>query len=139
MFPLVQRSWMLMLSVSGLAVLILCLALATTAAQASDRTTAAPALLPPASLLLSPPPQDAGGASSNANLRQGPGTNYPVVGGVKAGAPLEIVAKNEAGDWYQLAPWTPPNGAAGCLNSFFNSLNGGVHELHDSVRCYPGL
>ncbi|MBE2236164.1 MAG: SH3 domain-containing protein [Caldilineaceae bacterium] len=103
MFPLVQRSWMPMLSASGLAVLILCLALATTAAQASDRTTAAPALLPPASLLLSPPPQDAGGASSNANLRQGPGTNYPVVGGVKAGAPLEIVAKNEAGDWYQLA------------------------------------
>jgi uncharacterized protein YgiM (DUF1202 family) len=39
----------------------------------------------------------------NANLRSGPGTDYEIVGGVVAGDPLEVVARNEAGDWYQLA------------------------------------
>ncbi|MBK8051424.1 MAG: SH3 domain-containing protein [Anaerolineales bacterium] len=42
-------------------------------------------------------------ATTNANLRGGPGTNFPVVGGVKAGQTLEVVAENAAGDWYQLA------------------------------------
>jgi len=41
-------------------------------------------------------------ANVNANLRAGPGTNYPRIGGVKAGTPLTIVARNPAGDWYQL-------------------------------------
>ena len=42
-------------------------------------------------------------APKGANLRGGPGTNYPVVGGVKAGDALSIVARNAKGDWYQLA------------------------------------
>ena len=42
-------------------------------------------------------------AMVNANLRSGPGTYYEIVGGVEAGDPLEVVARNEAGDWYQLA------------------------------------
>jgi micrococcal nuclease len=42
-------------------------------------------------------------AMVNANLRSGPGTDYEIVGGVVAGDPLEVVARNEAGDWYQLA------------------------------------
>lgn len=41
-------------------------------------------------------------ANNNANLRGGPGTHYPVVGGVKAGDALDIAARNEAGDWLQL-------------------------------------
>ena len=47
--------------------------------------------------------EDGATARRNANLRQGPGTNYPIVGGATAGQPLEIVAKNQAGDWLQLA------------------------------------
>lgn len=39
-------------------------------------------------------------ANRSANLRGGPGTNYPVVGGVRGGQTLAIVAKNDAGDWY---------------------------------------
>jgi len=39
----------------------------------------------------------------NANLRQGPGTTYPIVGGASAGQTLTVVGQNEAGDWYQLA------------------------------------
>lgn len=57
------------------------------------------------SLLLTPTPTSrASGpsASANANLRAGPGTNYDVVGGVAAGDALDIIGRNEAGDWYKL-------------------------------------
>jgi micrococcal nuclease len=47
--------------------------------------------------------QSSASAKQNANLRAGPGTNYPLAGGVKAGQSLDVVAKNEAGDWLQLA------------------------------------
>lgn len=39
----------------------------------------------------------------NANLRQGPGTNYPIVGGASAGQTLTVIGQSEAGDWYQLS------------------------------------
>ena len=41
--------------------------------------------------------------NTDANLRGGPGTNYPIVGSAKAGQSLSIGGRNEAGDWYQLA------------------------------------
>jgi endonuclease YncB( thermonuclease family) len=47
--------------------------------------------------------QRAATAPKVANLRGGPGTNYQIVGGVKAGDALSIVARNAKGDWYQLA------------------------------------
>src|SRR5690606_30803807 len=42
-------------------------------------------------------------ANTNANLRDGPGTNYPIVGSARAGQALEVVGRNAAGDWYRLA------------------------------------
>ncbi len=42
-------------------------------------------------------------ANTNARLRAGPGTQYQQIGSAPAGTALEIVARNEAGDWYQLA------------------------------------
>jgi hypothetical protein len=42
-------------------------------------------------------------AKSAGNLRMGPGMTYPIKGGVKAGQALAIVARNEAGDWLQVA------------------------------------
>ncbi|MBW7884063.1 MAG: SH3 domain-containing protein [Caldilineaceae bacterium] len=46
-------------------------------------------------------------ANRNANLRGGPGTSYPVVGGVKSGQALDVVARNQDGSWLQLedGPW----------------------------------
>jgi endonuclease YncB( thermonuclease family) len=40
--------------------------------------------------------------NKDANLRGGPGTDYPVVGGLQPGQVVAIIAQNEAGDWYQL-------------------------------------
>ncbi len=42
-------------------------------------------------------------ANSNANLRTGPDTNFPVLGGAQVGQALDIVAQNETGDWYKLS------------------------------------
>jgi len=41
--------------------------------------------------------------ATRANLRAGPSTDYPVIGGVQAGQSLEIVARNATGNWHQLA------------------------------------
>ena len=42
-------------------------------------------------------------ADNVANLRAGPGTNYPVIGQLRAGAEYFISARNANGDWWQLA------------------------------------
>ena len=42
-------------------------------------------------------------AAGNANLRAGPGTDYPIAGGIAPGQPVQIIAANPDGDWYQLA------------------------------------
>jgi micrococcal nuclease len=41
--------------------------------------------------------------SEEANLRAGPGTEYERVGSAAPGEVLELIARNPAGDWYQLA------------------------------------
>jgi len=38
-----------------------------------------------------------------ANLRAGPGTSYAKVGSLPQGQPVQVVARNAAGDWLQLA------------------------------------
>jgi hypothetical protein len=48
----------------------------------------------------------AASANRGANLRGGPGTNYPVVGGAVAGQSLTVVGRNAASDWLQLADGT---------------------------------
>ncbi len=41
-------------------------------------------------------------ATTNANLRSGPGTNYAIAGNVQQGEALRITGRNQAGDWYHL-------------------------------------
>jgi uncharacterized protein YraI len=41
-------------------------------------------------------------ATVNANLRAGPGTNYPVVGGLQEGDTVEIVGQTGDGGWYRV-------------------------------------
>ena len=47
--------------------------------------------------------QAAATANGGANLRGGPGTNYPVVGGAARGEVLAVAGRNAAGDWLRLA------------------------------------
>ena len=70
--------------------------MATSAAKTDVRATGAPVALTTAPAL-------APIAKLEANLRGGPGTSYPIVGGVKAGSELAITHRNPAGDWYRLA------------------------------------
>lgn len=101
----VKRSWIRIL-VIGMCLFLTGLPLAAFTAQASDSASVLPSSVAATDLQQSPPgPDDAGAATAkrNANLRQGPGTNYAIVGGVTAGQTLEIVARNEASDWLQLA------------------------------------
>ena len=42
-------------------------------------------------------------ANRSANLRGGPGTNYPVVGSAHANQKLQLIAQNAGGGWYQLS------------------------------------
>jgi hypothetical protein len=37
------------------------------------------------------------------NVRSGPGTAYPIIGGLSLGDAVEVVGKNAAGDWLQIA------------------------------------
>lgn len=48
-------------------------------------------------------PPAAATANDGANLRGGPGTNYPIVGGVPPGAQLAVVGRSAAGDWLRLS------------------------------------
>lgn len=54
-------------------------------------------------------------AAADANLRAGPGTDYPIRGGVVAGDPLAVVATNANGDWLQLAR---PDGSRAWIAAF---------------------
>lgn len=42
-------------------------------------------------------------ADAEANLRGGPGTNYPIVGKMTPGKEAEIIARNNNGDWWRIA------------------------------------
>jgi hypothetical protein len=41
-------------------------------------------------------------ASVKVNVRSGPGANYPIVGGLLPGKPLQVIGQNEAGTWWQV-------------------------------------
>lgn len=42
-------------------------------------------------------------AKNNVNLREGPGTNYAVVGSLKGGESLEVVGRNSDSSWWQVS------------------------------------
>jgi uncharacterized protein YraI len=44
------------------------------------------------------------------NVRAGPGTDYPVIGGLQQNATVELIGRNQAGDWLQVAWPARPEG-----------------------------
>lgn len=57
---------------------------------------------PPPTLTSTPTATPEPVTNTGANLRGGPGTDYPIVGTLVAGAPLKIVARTARADWYEL-------------------------------------
>jgi hypothetical protein len=72
------------------------------AAPAASSVATAVAGVPGAPVAPTAAPAQAPVAKQGANLRGGPGTSYPIVGGVKVGSELAITHRNAAGDWYRL-------------------------------------
>jgi hypothetical protein len=56
------------------------------------------------------------------NVRTGPGTAYPIIGGLSLGDSVEVVGKNAAGDWLQIAY----NGQAGWIAAAYADLTGSL-------------
>jgi uncharacterized protein YraI len=82
----------------------------TPAAAVDAAPAEAPAEAPAAAPTETPITNPQVRASTSLNVRGGPGTNYPVVGALEGGSQADIVAKNPAGDWWQV---TMPNGQQG--------------------------
>lgn len=71
------------------------------AEEAAPAPTATPAPAPEPTA--TPEPQAQFVVSQEiVNVRQGPGTTYGIVGSVNSGTTLEIIGKNEQGDWWQI-------------------------------------
>ncbi len=64
-------------------------------------TTIPPTVAPTASP--SPTPRPHVVAASAANLRGGPGVNYPLVGELRAGQEVNIIGRTAGSDWWQVA------------------------------------
>ena len=60
------------------------------------------------------------------NVRAGPGTDFPVVGGLGQGAQVRVLGRNEAGDWLQIQL---PGGGRGWVFAPLLSLSGDVEAL----------
>lgn len=77
-------------------------------ARAVLTATTAPRVTPVPSNTPAPPPLESPTAApvcratTGANLRAGPGTEFPKVGGLAGGQPLLVIAKNQDGSWLQL-------------------------------------
>lgn len=64
--------------------------------------TATDTPLPPTPTFTATPVPQPPRVRVNANLRSGPGTNFPVTGGTATGQEITIVARNEDASWFQL-------------------------------------
>ncbi|NOZ72439.1 MAG: SH3 domain-containing protein [Chloroflexi bacterium] len=83
-------------------------ALPTATTESAVEATAAPTDTPPPPSPTPVPPTPTPSTpqvevtANTVNLRGGPGTNYPRLGKVVKGTKLDIIARNQAGDWFQI-------------------------------------
>lgn len=68
-------------------------------ATPAPAATAEPTVAPPTETPVSPRVI----ANTNANVRSGPGRNYPVIGSLRTGQEVEVSARNANGDWWRIA------------------------------------
>ncbi len=84
--------------------------------------TDTPTPLPPAAI-----------PTTNMNVRQGPGTNYPIIGSARAGQAYLIIGKNPRGDWWQI----DYRGRAGWLYAPLTTPQGNVAEVAIATNIPP--
>jgi len=65
-------------------------------------------------------------AQSQANLRQGPGTAYPVVGSMAGGEQADVLGRNAEGTWWQV---DLTNGTEGWVNASLVTASGAVEGV----------
>ena len=65
-------------------------------------------------------------AQSQTNLRQGPGTAYPVVGSMAGGEQADVLGRNAENTWWQVSL---ANGIAGWVNASLVTANGAVEGV----------
>jgi len=64
------------------------------------------------------------------NVRGGPGTNYPVVGSLKAGDTAPVLGRNVSGDWFVISLKNGPGGQGWVsANSSISTYNGDKSQL----------
>ena len=86
--------------------------------------SAAPA---PAAAQTSVEPESASLSSGQVvNVRQGPSTQYPIVGAIEPGVTYRVVGKNEAQDWWQIELG---NGVTGWAIGSLTSANGAANNV----------
>jgi len=98
------------------------------ATPATTPTATAPALATPGPLLVEVGPR-------GANVRQGPGAEYPVMATRRAGETLEVLAANASGEWLQVRV---PGQGRGWVSAAYAAALGDVSGL--AVGYYqPGI
>ena len=91
--------------------------LAPTASQTPEPAATATATALPAPRVV---------AKSQANLRQGPGTAYPVVGSMAGGEQADVLGRNAESTWWQVAL---ANGTEGWVNASLVTANDAVEGV----------
>lgn len=87
---------------------------------ASETPTAAPTATPTSA----PSPRVV--ANSQANVRSGPGTAYPVIGALSGGDQADVVGRNAQDTWWQIAL---ASGAEGWVNASLVTVQGPVDAV----------
>lgn len=75
---------------------------AAQSAQATQQAQAAPPTNTPPPPTNTPPPAADLVANDQINIRQGPGTNYNIIGAANKGERFKITGKNQDGSWWQI-------------------------------------
>jgi hypothetical protein len=101
--------------------------------QASQPTAVPPTDTPTPEPTATPQPAEVV-VNSPMNIRQGPGTNYNILGSANQGERFPITGKNQAGDWWQISYKGQPGWVFGQL---VTPQNAGAVQIAQNIPAPP--